>query len=224
MSTRFSFNDYETKQLLNLIDDFQNTSMTNKTDELVDDNLKEEEDLFQSYMKQKKEEYERSKYLTNLDLSSINQLNKSSSGKGTLSSSSSVNSLNNEEDFVHNRCNQYQNKHVTFGSDQKPAMRSRPRSTSRTRTEKTLLQTVNNELKSVHSNVESVSSEEQKRIAYLLKSVYNEDLKDAETILRESLVKVKNRSNLTNELYLNAFNANNICEGEDKHLRPKFVF
>lgn len=220
-NNQFSFNDYETKQLINLIDDFENASLANKIENLEGSfkEEQEEEDLFQSYMKQKKEEFERSKYLTNLDLSSINQLNKSSSGKGTLSSASSVNSLENP-DFLLSESSRNllpAQQYKTFDLKMSKNNKTRPRSTSKTRSEQVLLQTVNNELKSMYSNVEANSNEEQKRISYLLKSVYNEDLKDAESILKESLLKIKNRSELTNVLYLNAFNNSN----EDNHMRPK---
>lgn len=221
-SNKFSFNDYETKQLINLIDDFENASLAKKIEDLegsFKEEQEEEEDLFQSYMKQKQGEFERSKYLTDLELSSINQLNKSSSGKGTLSSASSVNSLESQDFLLSSRnlLPTHQYTHVTFDSKMPKNNKTRPRSTSKTRSEQVLLQTVNNELKSLYSNVEANSNEEQKRISYLLKSVYNEDLKDAESILKESLLKIKNRSDLTNVLYLNAFNNCN----EDDHTRPK---
>jgi len=75
------------------------------------------------------------------------------------------------------------------------------------------LQTVNNELKTIQKTVDNLGHVENDRIAFLLKSVYNDDLKDAESLLKESLTKVNNRSNLTNDLYLNAFDTNRPCSG-----------
>lgn len=174
-------------------------------------------------MKQKEHEYQQSKNLNNLDLSSINKVAKSSSGNSSLSSSS--NSLTNEN-YHHNIINSQLQANRAHGSPNRrrqvtfETSKSRPRSTSKTKTNRGLpVHTVTNELKNIRNNVENLCEVEEDRVAFLLKSVYNEDLKDAETIMKESLVKVKNRSDLTNELYLNAFRCYD--EEDGKLMRPR---
>lgn len=176
-------------------------------------------------MKQKEEEYQQSKRLSHLELSSINKVAKSSSGNSSLSSTSSTSSLVNDDvnlNIYNTRNSPISKRRVTFESMRSKSPRKsftqRPTKNSKSHTEG-LIQTVNNELKSIDSNLDVKQQEEKDRISFLLKSVYNEDLRDAETIMKESLAKIKNKSKLTNELYHNAFKCYD--EDENKLMRPR---
>ena len=61
-----------------------------------------------------------------------------------------------------------------------------------------------NELSIIRNAIKEKGDKDEKVIKLLLKSVYNEDLKDAESLMRQSVDKIKNRSELTNNLYVDA--------------------
>ena len=192
------FNRLETNKLLHLIDEFEAESSVKELDLDEDD-----QDLFKSYMKQKEEEYQRNKHLnSHLSLSSINKAPKSSSGNSSASTASSRSSSSNE-DQLNVEIQVTNKKHLS------PSRRRVTFENSHTKSSKSLkhstIQTVNNELDLMRQSLNEHLTDEQTRIKYLLKSVYDEDLKDAESLMKQSLNKIKNKSNLTHELYQTAF-------------------
>jgi len=124
--------NHEVQQLIELIDSFENSAtISNKSNvyqmnqeaeqvhsqEVADEG---EEDLFRSYMQQKELEYQKSKHLCNLDVSSIRKVAKSSSGNSSLNSSS-TSTFNNDHEVDHEILDQEnRNRRVTFESPIKP--------------------------------------------------------------------------------------------------------
>ena len=61
-----------------------------------------------------------------------------------------------------------------------------------------------NELSIIRNSIKEKGDKDERVIKMLLKSVYNEDLKDAEALMRQSVDKIKNRSDMTNNLFVDA--------------------
>ena len=158
MLTYLGLSNSEAKQLIDLIDNFEKSNQqpvsfkpAEQNPEIFSENNfsayeeqeeKEEEDLFRSYMRQKEHEYRQSKHLSNLDLSSINKVVKSSSGNSSLgsvtSSSGSTNSLMildteeyDEEGTLPSHHQLQHNRRVTFESSQQRRRESGIKSMSR---------------------------------------------------------------------------------------------
>jgi hypothetical protein len=61
-----------------------------------------------------------------------------------------------------------------------------------------------NELSIIRNSIKDKGYKDEKVIKMILKSVYDEDLKDAESLMRQSLDKNRNRSEMTNHLFIDA--------------------
>lgn len=66
------------------------------------------------------------------------------------------------------------------------------------------VQNTTNELSIIRNSIKKNSQKDDKTIRQLLKAVYEDDLKDAESLMRQSLDKVKHDSEMTNFLYTDA--------------------
>jgi len=120
--------DHEAQQLIELIDSFENSAsiaeesgQRQPQQQLESEDVeKEEEDLFRSYMQQKEQEYQISKQrLSNLDVSSIRQVAKSSSGNSSLASSSTA-SLESGHGQVEPAEQESRHRRVTFEPPNRP--------------------------------------------------------------------------------------------------------
>ena len=65
-----------------------------------------------------------------------------------------------------------------------------------------------NELEQLRTELASHANSHTHRIQNLLKSIYDDDLKDAHLIANKLTHQVKNKSSITNDLYENAYNRN----------------
>jgi hypothetical protein len=79
------------------------------------------------------------------------------------------------------------------------------------------MHTQDNEIRSIRANLEKNLDIGTDHINNLLKSIYAEDFKDAKSIMKSTLDKVKKQSDLTNELYMNAYD----LAGIDRNCLPK---
>ena len=68
-----------------------------------------------------------------------------------------------------------------------------------------LIQTVGNELNQIKQSLDTAKDKENEKIQHLLKSIYDEDLKDAHLIMNKLTSKLKHKSDVTNELFLSAY-------------------
>ena len=90
-------------------------------------------------------------------------------------------------------------------------------STSSRRSLDPLIQTVGNELNQIKQSLDAAKSKENEKIQHLLKSIYDDDLKDAHLIMSKLTSKLKHKSDVTNDLFLTAYNQHNY------HLKPDDV-
>ena len=149
----------------------------------------EEEIIFKEYMQQKEKEFEFNK---------LNQLTETSNGNISMDNSldisdhliKQVNNPHYTPGFSHNH------RYVTFNNIRHSV--GQPPIAS--------IQTVDNELKKIKQSLRLKLLNDQSKIKTVLNNVYDDDLKDAKSIMRQSLEKYKNKSNLTNQLYMSAFN------------------
>ena len=206
--------------------------------------IENEEDIFKSYMKQKENEFRMqqkqslssTKKNPNVNLNDkARPLSSSSSGHSSLSSSNrtSRNCSDTEETTEQHDLKSINKKFYpkTQMSTvvKKPIQTLNPPICVQTSNQdlNTLIQTVNNELKSIRLNLENNKNSEKNKIKNVLSTVYSEDLKDAKSIMTQSLNKVKNQSKLTNELYKSAYDGTSarqpISARSNSQTRPKSV-
>jgi len=142
--------------------------------------IRKQENIFKEYMQQKEQEFKLNKQKEIVAAIEAN----SSSGNSSFESTDSY--LNKIKDYYHQQQQQQpMMKQVKFENN---------------------IQTINNELNQMRLSLKSNLNLEQNKIDKLLQNVYADDLKDARSLMRQSLMKQTNKSNLTDQLYHTAFN------------------
>lgn len=91
-------------------------------------------------------------------------------------------------------------------SDDLDFLRQNYRSVKSAREFRPEVQTVNNELKRVRQSLNDNLIIQNTKIKTILETIYDDDLKDAKSMMYQSLQKIKNKSDLTNRLFQSAYN------------------
>ncbi|CAF0804435.1 unnamed protein product [Brachionus calyciflorus] len=190
-------------------------SINYKQDNNVDDGY--DDDIFKKYMQQKELEF-KFKNSSNLVVSDRETL-KSSSGNSSLNdalnSSMDSSSMNEMFNLAINLNNQQQ-KQVKFQIDSRtrshsPEIRyNKEDNISRSSRRKIAhcksptIQTRHNEIEMIKNNLAQSLDLNSDKIERLMNLIYSEDYEDAQAMMLNSLKSIKKKSDLTNDLYLNA--------------------
>ncbi|RNA44890.1 centrosomal of 95 kDa-like [Brachionus plicatilis] len=172
-------------------------------------NEKEDDSFFQEYMRQKELEF---KLKNCQNLANEIETLKSSSGNSSFNDSSceSFNLLNIAADLNSNQ------KHVKFKTDSRTRSNSpqirlsktsnvhRPSRRKIAQCKNALIHSLGNEIGLIKTSLADNLEFESDKIEHLMSLIYFEDYQDAQAMMQHSLNKVKKKSNLTNDLYMNA--------------------
>jgi hypothetical protein len=214
-----ALNDSNPMDLIDLIE----TLNSKNNDLLRNENQSQqnhEEDIFKRYMREKEHEYYLGKQTCSQNQNSTSKNARkispsSTSGHSSFcsSSSSSIFSLSNsQKSNNNNKNNNNQGKHVKFmvssvSNHQNESIVSSTVPTERNKRTNShvAIQSVDNEIKTIRSILNQKLHTGQSQIEQVLKSVYSEDLKDAQSIIKCTLNKAKRNSDIARELLQNAY-------------------
>jgi centrosomal protein CEP95 len=169
-------------------------------------NLRETEydsnDLFRSYMSEKEREFKNRSYnhivRNNEPDRQVEELKICKSSSGNSSLSGSTNSLSSKIPI------EEPSRHVKFNIKKEHESARKSRSPVIAKRERSNVQTVDNEFDLIRASLDENKISKQSKISNLLKNIYDEDLRDANSIHRLNLNKIANRSDLTNQLFMSA--------------------
>ena len=159
-------------------------------------------DLFRSYMSEKEREFKNRSYnhivRNNEPDRQVEELKICKSSSGNSSLSGSTNSLSSKISI------EEPSRHVKFNIKKEHESARKSRSPVIAKRERSNVQTVDNEFDLIRASLDENKISKQSKISNLLKNIYDEDLRDANSIHRLNLNKIANRSDLTNQLFMSA--------------------
>lgn len=164
-----------------------NFSLNNLEEQKLKQDLKEQQVLIKEYIKQKENESKLNKFEQKSDTNSHN----------SLLLMQDYEDGNSNTSIILQRVNNFYKKKNKLETDVPTELKH----------DMNAIQTIDNELKQMRLGLNTNLDVQQAKIINLLKTIYDDDFKDAKFIAKNSLDKFKNKSIVTNQLYLDTFSS-----------------